>query len=119
MVLAYSVCAFVSDRLPPRSTISLAPAVPGEGSEAVTPILVAALRQQHLTVLEPGSSIRSSLDPTSAHRLDYHVTPLDNGVLVSVMLDGTVQGARVYERNTADLLQARGPFTEVQVEAAR
>jgi len=119
MVLAYSMSAFVGDRLPPRSTITLAPPAPDEGSEAVTSVLVTALRQQHLTVIEPDTSDGPPPNPTGAHRVGYRLTPLDNGVLVRVMLDGTMQGARAYERNTADLLQPRGPFSTFQVEAAR
>lgn len=119
MVLGYSMSAFVGGRLPPRSTIYLAPPAPGEGSKAVTSILVTALRQQHLTVTEPGTSDGPPPNAIGAHRVGYRLTPLDNGLLVRVMLDGTMQGARAYERNTADLLQPRGPFSTFQVEAAR
>ena len=112
-VLAEGMAEFVAVRLPATSsTVALDPTLPGQGGNALTPALAAALRQRGFAVAEGGQT------PEGVHRLRYLVAPLDNGDLVRMTLDGTTEGARFFVRNTEGRLQSGGPYTVMQAVAA-
>lgn len=112
-VLGHVVADFAALRLPARSAIALDPTPEDQAGNAVTPALARALRERGFAVVEGNQPA-----PAGAHRLRYLVTPLDNGDLVRLTLDGSTQGARFLVRNTAGGLQSGGPFTMTQAEAA-
>ncbi len=113
-VLGSGVAAFVALRLPSGSAVALAPTAWDQPSDAVTPVLAAALRQRGFAVAEGDQPAAAN-----AHRVRYLVTSLDNGNLVRVTLDGATEGARFFVRNTAGGLQAGGPYTMTQAETAQ
>lgn len=113
-VLGRGVAEFAAARLPDGGTIALDPPISGQAGNAVTPVLTAALRRRGFGVVEGKAPA-----PPGAHRLRYLVTPLDNGDLVRVTLDGSTSGARFFARNTAGGLQAGGPYTVTQAETSQ
>ena len=114
-VLASGIAGFVAMRLPAASSTLVLDATPSDqASNSLTPALAAALRRRGFAIAEDGQPV-----PADAHRLRYLVTPLDNGDLVRLTLDGAVEGSRFFVRNTAGGLQAGGPFTVTQAETTR
>ncbi len=113
-VLGSGVAAFVGLRLSPGSTVALTPTSWDQPNDAVTPVLADTLRRQGFGVVEGEQPA-----PANAHRVRYLVTSLDSGNLVRVTLDGSSEGARFFARDTAGGLQAGGPYTVTQAEAAR
>lgn len=111
-VLARDMADFVSGQLPAGSgTVVLEPTPSAQAGNPLTPVLVAALRDRGFAVTdtaEPGGP--------SAHRIRYLVTPIDNGDLLRVTIDGgNAEASRFFVRNRAGGLQAGGPFTVRQV----
>lgn len=112
-VLADGMTDFVAARLPATSsTIALDPTLAGQAGNALTPALASALRHRGFAVAEGRQG-----QPAGAHRLRYIVTQLDNGDLVRLTLDGTVEGARFFVRNTEGGLHSGGPYTVTQAAA--
>ena len=113
-VIAAGIGSFMRTQLPAASTtLVLDPTPTDQASNALTPALTNALRQQ-------GFAVAEGAVPAGAHTLRYWVTPLDvSGELVRLMIDGRQQAARFFVRNTAGDLQSGGPFTVGQMEASR
>lgn len=113
--LATAMAELVSMRLPGAAgVLVLDPPPSDQASNALTPAFGLALRRR-------GFSMGVAADPSGGdtHRIRYLVTPLDNGVLVRLTIDGTTEGSRFFARNTGGGLQPGGPFTVTQVEALR
>ena len=114
-VLAGGMAVFVSLQLPAASTaIILDPPSYFQSGSVLIPALTLALRHHGFAVAEDAQPLLSN-----AHHVRYLVTPLDNGDLVRVTIDGSTEGSRLYVRNTAGGLQAGGPFTLTRAEAVR
>jgi len=114
-VLAKGIAAFVAMRLPAASsTVALDPTPSDQARNSLTPALASALRRRGFAVAENGQPVAAS-----THHLRYLVTPLDNGDLVRLTLDGATEGSRFFVRNSAGGLQSGGPFTVTQAETAR
>ena len=113
-VLAAGMADFMAGRLPAASTIvALDPIAPGQAGNAVTPALVTALRERGFAIANEHQA-----GMPGSHRLRYWVTPLDNGDLVRLTVDGT-EASRFFVRNTAGTLQAAGPYmVRLSAEAA-
>ena len=86
----------------------------GQYGNAFTAAFASALRRSGFAVAEDGQP-----EPAVAHHVRYLVTPLDNGDLARLTIDGSTEGSRFFARNTADGLQAGGPFTVTQTDASR
>jgi hypothetical protein len=105
---------FVSARLPvASSTIVLDPTPSDQSGNALTAAFASALRRSGFAVAEDGQPV-----PAGAHHIRYLVTPLDNGDLARLTIDASTEGSRFFVRNTAGGLQAGGPLTVTQAEAA-
>ena len=114
-VLANGMAAFVATRLPmASSTVALDPTPSDQADNSLTPALASALRRRGFAVAEEGQTV-----PPGAHHLRYLVTPLGQGSLVRLTLDGTSEGSRFFVRNSVGGLQSGGPFTVTQAEAER
>jgi len=113
-VLASGLADFLAARLPASSSvIVLDPTPSGQAGNALTPALVTALRARGFAI----ANDRQAGMPGS-HRVRYWVTPLDNGDLVRLTVDGT-EASRFFARNTAGTLQAAGPYmVRLSAEAA-
>ena len=111
-VLASGICAYVKTQLPAaQTTLVLAPLPMGDG-HGLAPVLVDALRRQ-------GFAVALGDVPADVHTLRYRVTaPDQTGELVQLRIDGRKDAARFFVRNSAGGLQAGGPFTATQLEAA-
>ncbi len=112
-ILASAITEFVSMRLPAaRTAVILQATSDGQASNAVTPLLTDDLRRRGFALVADGTS--------GAHRVRYLVTPLDQGDLLRLSLDGgSTEASRFFVRNTAGALQAGGPFTIRTTEAER
>ena len=107
--LANGVADFVSQRLrTPHATVMLAPA---QTDNDVTEEIIAALKRRGFGVTTAGT------DAAAGQPLRYLVTPLDDGDLLRMRLEGVASGARFFARGPGGL-QPSGPFT-VTAEAAR
>ncbi|MGH7071566.1 MAG: hypothetical protein ACREFO_16355, partial [Acetobacteraceae bacterium] len=96
-VLANGMAAFVAMRFPAgSSTVVLDPTPSDQARNSLTPALASALRRRGFAIAEDGQPV-----PAGAHHLRYLVTPLDNGDLVRLTLDGATEGSRFFVRNTA------------------
>jgi hypothetical protein len=114
-VLANGMAEFVSMRLPAASsTVVLDPTPSDQSGNAFTAAFASALRGSGFAVADDGQPV-----PAGAHHVRYLVTPLDNGDLARLTIDGSTEGSRFFVRNTAGGLQAGGPFTMTQTEAAQ
>ena len=112
-VLAGAMTEFVSMRLPAaRNALILQVTSAGQASNAVTPLLTDDLRRRGFALVADGTE--------GAHRVRYLVTPLDQGDLVRLSLDGgNTEASRFFVRTMAGALQAGGPFTIRMTEAER
>lgn len=97
---------FLSSQWPPASsTILLVPPEKGQGNNVLTPVLTQML-------IKTGFAFGNSNQRVSgAHRLQYWVTPLGQGILLRLTLDNTMQASCFYERDPIGNLQAGSPFT--------
>jgi hypothetical protein len=106
-ILAAGMVDFVVAQLPAASsTVMLDPTPVDQVGNALTPAFAAALRDRGFAVADT-----TQVDAPSMHHIRYLVTPLDNGELVRVSIDGGAEASRFFVRNTAGDLQAGGPFT--------
>jgi hypothetical protein len=107
-VLAGDVVDFVAGQLPAASsTVILVPTPTDQAANALTPALVAGLRDRGFAVADA-----TLVGAPGAHRIRYLVTRLDNGDLLRVTIDGgAAEASRFFVRNSAGALQAGGPFT--------
>lgn len=113
-VLAASMARFVATKLPAASTtVMLDPTPSGQASNFVTPALVTDLRNRGFAIADGRQ--RSS---AAVHRIRYLVTPLANGDLVRVSIDGGTQASRFFVRSSTGALQAGGPLTVLDSAAA-
>ena len=113
--VAIAMAKFVSMSLPGSPGVLLLDPTPAnQASNTLTPTFAAALRRCGFTV---GDGRRPLAGTT--HRLRYLVTPLDNGVLARLTIDGTIEGAQFFVRSRGGSLQPGGPFTVTQMEAMR
>lgn len=113
-VLAASMAEFVAARLPAASTTVMLAATPsGQAGNLVTPALVADLRERGFAIAGGGQG--GSAD---VHRIRYLVTPLGDGDLVRVSIDGGAQASRFFVRSSTGELQAGGPQTVLDAAAA-
>jgi len=113
--LAVGMAEFVSMELPAASsTVALDPTPPEQANNTLTPAFGAALRSHGFAMADATGGAAPS-----AHHLRYWVTPLDNGDLVRLSIDGRAEGARFFVRNTYGALQSGGPFTVRQLAASR
>ena len=112
-ILASAMTKFVSARLPAAQTALILQATSdGQASNAVTLLLTDDLRKRGFALVVDGTA--------GAHRVRYLVTPLDQGDLVRLSLDGgSTEASRFFVRNTAGTLQVGGPFTIRTTEAER
>jgi len=111
--LATAMAEFVSMRLPgPPGVLVLDPTPRDQASNTLTPSFAAALRRYGFHM---GAGSRPLAG--TAHRVRYLVTPLDNGALARLTIDGTTDGAQFFVRNAGGSLQPGGPFTVTQMEA--
>ncbi|MCW3477682.1 hypothetical protein [Limobrevibacterium gyesilva] len=114
-VLATGMAELVVMQLPAASsTLVLTPTSSDQSGNAFTKAFASALRRRGFAVAEDRQPVT-----TSAHRIRYLVTPLDNGDLARMTIDDSTEGSRFFVRNTAGGLQAGGPFTVTQAEPAR
>jgi hypothetical protein len=113
-VIASAISSFMRTQLPAASTtLVLDPTPTEQASNTLTPVLADSLRQQ-------GFAVAQEAAPAGSHTLRYWVTPLDtSGELVRLMIDGRKEASRFFVRNTAGNLQAGGPFTVAQMDAAQ
>lgn len=113
-VLAASMVEFVATKLPAASSaVVLDPTPSGQAGNPVTPAFVAALRDRGFAVADDRQARTAG-----AYRIRYLVTPLDNGDLVRVSIDGRAEASRFFVRNSAGRLQVGGPFTVLHIAAA-
>jgi len=113
--VAAGMAEFVSMSLPGAPGVLLLDPTPrDQASNTLTPSFAAALRRHGLTIGDGSRPLA-----WSTHRVRYLVTPLDNGVLARLTIDGTTDGAQFFVRNTGGSLQPGGPFTVTQMEAMR
>ena len=113
--LAVDMAEFVSMELPAASsTVALDPTPPEQANNALAPAFAAALRSYGFAVADGTGGARPS-----AHRVRYWVTPLDNGALLRLSIDGRTEGARFFVRNAYGALQGGGPFTVRPLAASR
>lgn len=113
-MLAAGMVDFVAAQLPAASsTVVLDPTPTDQAGNALTPAFAAALRDRGFAVADT-----MQVDAPSVHQIRYLVTPLDNGELVRVSIDGSAEASRFFVRNTAGDLQAGGPFTIRQMMEA-
>ncbi len=112
--LAVGISDFLASSLPAASTtLALEPPSLDQSGNALTPALADALRRRGFATVEAGGDVALS----GARRLRYWVTPMDNGDLVRLTIDGgAIQGNRFFARNSGGSLQAGGPFTVLGVE---
>lgn len=113
--VATAMAEFVSMSLPGApGVLVLDPTPSDQASNALTPAFASALRRCGFTIGD-GSQLLGS----NTHRIRYVVTPLDNGVLARLTIDGTTEASRFFLRDAGGGLQPGGPFTVTQVEAMR
>lgn len=113
--VATTMAEFVSMRLPGApGVLVLDPTPSDQASNALTPAFASALRRCGFTIGDGSQPLGSN-----THRIRYLVTPLDDGVLARLTIDGTTEGSRFFTRNSGGSLQPGGPFTVTQAEAAR
>ncbi len=113
--VATAMAEFVSTSLPGApGVLMLDPTPSDQASNALTPAFASALRRCGFTIGAGSQPLGSN-----THRIRYLVTPLDNGVLARLTIDGTTEGSRFFTRNSSGTLQPGGPFTVTQAEAAR
>jgi hypothetical protein len=94
--------------------LALDPTPFDQAGNTLTPSFAAALRRSGFTIGDGSRSLAGTM-----HRVRYLVTPLDNGVLARLTIDGTTEGAQFFARNAGGSLQPGGPFTVRRVEAMR
>lgn len=113
-IIAGEITDFMALSLPAASTtLALEAPVSEHASNALTPVLTAALRRRGFATVD----IEGEDTPAGARRMRYRVTPMDEGDLVRLTIDGgAIQGSRFLARNSAGYLQAGGPFTVLGVE---
>lgn len=112
--LAGGMAEFVAMELPAASsTVALNPTPSEQANNALPPAFSAMLRSRGFAV-----SDATGAGP-SAHHVRYWVTPLDNGYLVRLSIDGRTEGARFFMRNAYGTLESGGPFTVRQLAASR
>jgi hypothetical protein len=97
-----AIAGYVSDTLPSSSRVEVEP--PAAGWDPVTPALIADLHSR-------GFAIADARHPGGAHRISFTVSPLDTGVLVRIVIDGTNDASQFLARGTAGKLQPGGPYT--------
>jgi hypothetical protein len=115
-ILTAGMVEFVATQLPAGSTtIALDPTPADQASNAVTPAFTAALRRRGFAIADNGQ-----VATPATHHLRYWVTPLDNGDLLRLSIDGRTEASRFFVRNSRSGLQAGGPFMVRQnAEASR
>lgn len=104
--ISRAITDFLSTQWPPASsTVLLVPPEKGQDNNVLTPVLTQ-------TLIKTGFAIgNSNQDVSGAHRLQYWVTPLGQGILVRLTLDNTTQASCFYGRDATGNLQAGSPFT--------
>jgi hypothetical protein len=113
--VATAMAEFVSMSLPGApGVVMLDPTPSDQASNALTPAFASALHRCGFTI-----SSSSQLLSGTAHRIRYLVTPLDDGVLARLTIDGNTEGSRYFSRDARGGLQPGGPFTVTQAEAGR
>jgi len=96
--LAPAVADYLASALPSHATVALAPAQPGD---PMTPVLAEALSHDGITPAPTGRPVQ------------YVVTPLDDGVLLHIALDGgSTAASRYFVRSPDGSLTAAGPMME-------
>lgn len=98
-----AITGYVSDKLPSSSRVLLVPPASG-GWDPVTPPLIADLYAR-------GFAIADAQHPGGTHTIGFTVSPLDTGVLVRIVIDGTNDASQFLARGTAGRLQPGGPYT--------
>jgi len=95
--VATAMAEFVSMNLPraARGVLVLDPTPANQARNTLTPMFDAALRRYGFTI---GDGSRPLAGTT--HRVRYLVTPLDNGALARLSIDGTTEGAQFLVRNS-------------------
>lgn len=113
-IIAGEITEFVALSLPATSTtLALEAPVSEHASNALTPALTASLRRRGFATVD----VEGENTPAGARRMRYRVTPMDEGDLVRLTIDGgAIQSSRFLARNTAGQLQPGGPFTVLGVE---
>lgn len=111
-VLARDMADFVAGQIPADSgTVFLEPTPSAQASNPLTPAFVAALRDRGFAVADTADA-----GGPGAHRIRYLLTPIDDGDLLRVTIDGgSAEASRFFVRNSAGGLQPGGPFTVRQV----
>lgn len=113
-IIAGEITDFMALSLPAATTtLALEAPAADQSSNTLTPILTAALRRRGFATVDFDEDASSS----GVRRMRYQVTPMDNGDLVRLTIDGgAIQSSRFLARNSAGSLQAGGPFTVLGVE---
>ena len=104
-VLASGLAEFLAAWLPAAAMLALDPTPSGQDGNALTPALIATLRARGFAIADDRKA-----DKPGTHRVRYWVTPLDNGDLVRLTVDGT-EASRLFARNSDGTLQPAGPYT--------
>jgi hypothetical protein len=104
--LAGAAAEFAARKLPASSTVSLDPVPDGQSKNALTPAICEALKGRGFIVAD-----------RSHHFLRYLATPLGDGDLLRLSLDGT-EVSRFFIRSDKGL-QPGGPFTLRQADASQ
>lgn len=81
-----------------------------EGSDDVRIALNEAMHKGGLLIAPPGQTGQN------VHQVHYWITPLDNGDLERVQIDGKTLASVVFDRSTAGGLIMRHPFTVLASE---
>lgn len=101
--LAASIASVAEAALPPGpGAVWLEPPASGQDGGDVGPALTAILGRNGFRIAEA---------PEGAHRLRYWLTPLDQGDLVRVAVDGAPRAACVFARAANGTLQPASPIT--------
>jgi len=113
--VATAMAEFVSmNLLGAPGVLVIDPTPSDQARNTLTPSFGVALRRYGFNVGDGRRPLAGTV-----HRVRYLVTPLDNGVLARLTIDGTTEGARFFVRNAGGSLQPGGPFTMTQVKAMR
>jgi len=113
--VATAMAEFVSLNLPGApGVLVLDPTPSDQASNTFTPSFAAALRRCGFSMGDAGRPLAGA-----THRVRYLVTPLDNGALARLTIDGTTEGAQFFVRNPGGRLQPGGRFTVTQMDAMR
>jgi hypothetical protein len=110
--VAADLVEFVAGQLPATTTTLALDPTPGDQADNVfTPEFADALRRRGFALADANEGA------AQVHHVRYLVTPLDNGDLIRLSINGDTEATRFFARNSAGALQPGGPFLVRQLAA--